>query len=82
MALVAIQAGAENETINWSVGLQPDHGNVSIANGQAVYSPKKDFEGKDTFRMKATNSVGGSTEAVFTAVVSGKALLIANSAVG
>lgn len=78
MALVAIQAGAENETITWSVGLQPDHGNVSISNGQAVYSPKKDFEGKDTFRMKATNSVGGSTEAVFTVVVNGKALLIAD----
>ena len=67
--LLANDTDVDGDTLQVDAVTQPISGQVSLANGQAVYTAKQNFVGTDTFAYTISDGHGGTTTAVASVVV-------------
>ncbi len=67
--LLANDTDADGDTLQVDAVTQPISGQVSLVNGQAVYTANQKFVGTDTFAYTVSDGHGGTTTAVASVVV-------------
>ena len=55
-----------DDAFTFSIVSQPSNGSVSITNNQFVYTPNQNFQGEDTFVVRATDRTGATTDGTVT----------------
>lgn len=61
---------ADGDPLNYSIVSPPAHGTVSLsADGNFIYTPKPNFNGRDSFTIKATDGTSSSDPATILLIV-------------
>ncbi|MBI5545833.1 MAG: tandem-95 repeat protein, partial [Deltaproteobacteria bacterium] len=59
-------ADVDGDSLDFTVATQPAHGTVTLAGGQATYTPAPDYSGSDRFSFVASDGVASSDAATAT----------------